>query len=133
MFVKSEWNSLRMGSVDGVKESNWRVNLIKIQDIHRWNTMAKSPFSNEYASRNVEQECKTGLYGGWVLGKGKGEYRCKSRANVIDTVHIVAWKESNEHMEIILNRGRRGENDDVDELNQDTLYHNKIPCTVHIC
>jgi hypothetical protein len=57
--MKLEWNSQRLGRVDGVKKSNRRVNLIKMQDIHKWNT----PFNNEYASRNVEQECKTGLWG----------------------------------------------------------------------
>jgi hypothetical protein len=50
----------------------------------------KHPFSNEYASRNVEQECKTGLYGGWVLRKGKGEGRGENRADIIETVYIVA-------------------------------------------
>jgi hypothetical protein len=64
------------------------------------------------------------MYGGWVLGKGKGECWGKSRANIIETVYIVAWKESSEHVAIILSWERRGENDDVDEPNHDTLYHN---------
>jgi hypothetical protein len=120
MFVKLEWNASKLGRVEGVKKSNRGVNLIKIQDIHRWNT----PFNNEYEVKR---------YGGWVLGKGKGEYRGKYRANVIETVYIVAWKEINKHVAIILSRGSRGENDDVDESNHDTLHHNKIPCRTHIC
>jgi hypothetical protein len=47
--------------------------------------------------------------GGWVLGNSKGECRGQSRANIIETVYNVAWKESNEHIAIILSQQRRGE------------------------